>query len=297
MSPTVIAVVVASTFMHATWNLLVRGHGDKQRMVLRMLLVIGVVGLIPAVVVEWLSPAMSPTIWAYAAGAGVANGLYYVFLARSLTVADFATAFPVIRALPVVLIALGDVARGHPLTPIGWTAIVIVAAGCMLTPLESVRGISLGHYWRKSSVWILLAALVMVGYTIPDKMAMEAIKDSAGELSVSAGMRYQYFHLLFSLLTVAVAGRPLRNGLHVLARGGWLIPAIAAGLNFAGYGMILACYQMVAHAGYVVAMRQFSIVIGVILALAIFKERGRAVRMTGAVLITAGMVLIALFVK
>ncbi len=284
--------------MHATWNLLVRGHADKQTMVLRMLLVIGAVGLIPAAVSELLTRSMSAEMWMWAAVGGVANGLYYVFLARSLATADFATAFPVIRALPVVLIALGDVARGNPLTRLGWVAIGLVTAGCMLSPLKHFGDFSLKHYWRKSSVWILLAAAAAVGYTLPDKVAMELIEKSAGGLSMAAGARYQYFHLMFSLLTVAVAGRGLRR-VERSAKGsakpsGWWMPAAAAGLNFAGYFMILCCYQIVTHAGYVWAMRQFSIVIGVILAFAIFKEGGRLVRLTGAALITAGIIVIKL---
>ena len=298
MSTTVIAVVIASTFMHATWNLLVRGHAAKQTMVLRMLLVIGVVGLIPAAVSELLTRSLSAEMWMWAAVGGVANGLYYVFLARSLATADFATAFPVIRALPVVLIALGDVARGHPLTAVGWLAIAMVSAGCTLSPLKKLGHFSLKHYWRTSSVWILLAALAAVGYTLPDKVAMDLVKESAGGLSIASGARYQYFHLMFSLLTVAIAGRGLRRAERSARRSarpsGWWLPAAAAGLNFAGYCMILCCYQIVAHAGYVWAMRQFSIVIGVILAFVIFKEGGRLVRLIGAALITAGIIVIKL---
>jgi len=293
----VVAIVIASTFMHATWNLLVRGQRDKQTMVLRMLLVIGALGLIPVGVSEWNARSLSAAMWQWAAIGGVANGLYYVFLARSLAVSDFATAFPVIRALPLILIALGDVARGHALRPIGWVAVVAVAAGCVLTPLESFRSISLRHYWRTSSVWILLAALSAVGYTIPDKIAMELIEKSAGGLSVATGARYQYVHLMFSLLTVAAAGLPLRKGPPAGKPVGWLAPAAAAVLNFVGYWMILCCYQMVDHAGYVWAMRQFSIVIGVALAFVIFKEPGKKVRLSGALLITAGLVLIGVFVK
>jgi len=294
MPTTVLAIVIVSTFMHATWNLLVRGHADKQTMMLRMLVVITTVGLVPVMVGELLSPSMSPQMWLWAAIGGSANGLYYIFLARSLTVADFATAFPVIRALPVILIALGDVARGHPLTPVGWAAVVIVAAGCMLAPLESFRGISPRRYWRTSTVWILLAAFAAVGYTLSDKAAMDLIKQSTGGASISIGARYQYFHLMFSLIMVVVVGRPFRDGGKPTKPSGWLVPAVAAGLNFAGYCMILYCYQIVAQAGYVWAMRQFSIVIGVILAFVIFKEGGRLVRLTGAALITTGIIVIKL---
>jgi len=241
-----------------------------------------------------MTRSLAPAVWALAAGAGVANGLYYVFLAKSLATADFATAFPVIRALPLVLIALGDVVMGNAITMLGWAAILMVAGGCLLTPLERLRDISPGHYWRASSVWILLAALAGVGYTIPDKLAMDLIGADPAVAGPATAARYQYFHLMVSMLTVALAGSKLRGNASEAKAVGWRTPAMAAALNFGAYCMILWAFQQVAQAGYVVAMRQFSIVIGVILAFVIFKERGRRVRLAGAVLITAGIVIIKL---
>ncbi len=43
----------------------------------------------------------------------------------------------------------------------------------------------------------------------------------------------------------------------------------------------------------IVAFRQFSIVIGAIMAFILYKEQGVAVRLTGALFITSGLVLIA----
>jgi uncharacterized membrane protein len=44
----------------------------------------------------------------------------------------------------------------------------------------------------------------------------------------------------------------------------------------------------------VLAFRQFSIVLGVIGAFALYGEKGRMVRMTGAVCITAGLIIIGI---
>ena len=303
MSGWVIAVVMVSAAMHAVWNLLVRGRGDKQTMVYRMLLIIAFGGFVPSVISEFFVPgarSMTPTLWMIAAGAGVANGLYYVCMARSLAAADFGTVFPIIRGLPVVLIALGDVALGKPPSPIGWVALLMVTGGCTLTPQESFRSLSRHHYWRRSSLWMLGAAACAVGYTIPDKLAMDLLAGDGGQAAVGSALRYQYFHLVSSMLTVMVTGWRMRARAAAAGESkavGWAIPAAAAVLNFTAYSMILVCYQMVAQAGYVWGMRQFSIVVGVVLAFAVFKERGRAVRLTGALLITAGMILIGLYCK
>ena len=55
---------------------------------------------------------------------------------------------------------------------------------------------------------------------------------------------------------------------------GWKWPALAGFLNFASYWLVLWVYQVTEHTSYVVAFRQFSIVIGAIGAFIIYKERG-----------------------
>jgi uncharacterized membrane protein len=48
------------------------------------------------------------------------------------------------------------------------------------------------------------------------------------------------------------------------------------------------------YASYIVAFRQFSIVIGAILGFIIYKEQGVAVRLAGTLMITFGLVFIGL---
>ena len=70
---------------------------------------------------------------------------------------------------------------------------------------------------------------------------------------------------------------------------------LGAALNFGSYWMVLWAYQLVRRASYIVTFRQFSIVLAVVVAFAVYKERGVAVRITAALLITAGLLLIGLF--
>jgi uncharacterized membrane protein len=59
--------------------------------------------------------------------------------------------------------------------------------------------------------------------------------------------------------------------------------------------LILWAYQLSPVASYIVAFRQFSIIIGAVLAFILFKEKGFAVRISGALCITSGLILIALW--
>jgi uncharacterized membrane protein len=72
-----------------------------------------------------------------------------------------------------------------------------------------------------------------------------------------------------------------------------LKPIPAGLLSFVAYWLILWAYQLSPYASYIVAFRQFSIVIGAIMAFIIYKEQGVAVRLMGALFITSGLALIA----
>jgi len=73
------------------------------------------------------------------------------------------------------------------------------------------------------------------------------------------------------------------------------LPIIASIFDFISYWFILWAYQLTLFASYVVAFRQLSILFGVIIAFSVYKEEGLFVRFTGAVLLTSGLIIIALF--
>ena len=76
---------------------------------------------------------------------------------------------------------------------------------------------------------------------------------------------------------------------------GWWIPSISGVLCFLTYWLVLWAYQMVEKASCVVAFRQFSIVIGVLIAFLIFNESGKKIRFAGSVAITVGLLLLKVF--
>jgi drug/metabolite transporter (DMT)-like permease len=289
LNPAAVALVVSSTFMHAGWNLLVRGRKRQAAFINRMLAVVVLAGLAPAAVSEALTRSLPPAAWACAGVSGICCGVYYFGLARAYASSDFTVVYPVARALPVLLVAFGDVLLGRPPTPIGWVGMLLVAGGCLLAPLRSFGDFALARYVNRASAWILLTALGTVGYTLFDKAAAEVVQKGP-----ATAARYGYVFFVVSYLGYALLLRLFEKPVTAARPVGWAVPALAAGLNFGAYWLVLWAYQLARQAGYLVAFRQFSIVIGVVLAFAIFKEQGRAVRLTGTFLLLAGLVLIAL---
>jgi len=277
--------------MHAGWNLLARRQRSEATFFWRMQLPVVVVGLVPVAVSELLARSIPPKAWACVLGSGTCAGVYYYCLARGYGSSDFTVVYPAARSLPVLIVAFGDVLRGRQPSPVGWVGMLLVTAGCLLVPLRSLRDLRVRHYISKASLWIFLTALTIVCYTLLDKVASEAVKQGP-----ATAARYCYVFFAFSWVAYSIALRVLKVPAHESPGSvGWGSPLIASLLNYFGYWLVLWAYQLAQRASYILAFRQSSIVIGVVLAFLFFKEEGKVVRLLGTSLITAGLVLIALW--
>ncbi len=254
----------------------------------RMLTITLLVGLLPAVLTELETGSMTPLAWVCVIGAGFCAAFYLFGLARAFYSSDFTIVYPVARSLPVIFVAGIDVARGRLLTVFGWAGILLVAVGCLLVPLRNIDDIHWRNYFNRTSLWMFIAALGTVGYTYLDKVAAEVIQQGA-----DTAARYGYFYFAVSFFPYVFLLRTFGVSEKDSHTTGWLLPAIGALFGFGAYWLILWAYQLSPYASYIVAFRQFSIVIGAVLAFLIYKEKGVAVRLTGALLITGGLILIA----
>jgi drug/metabolite transporter (DMT)-like permease len=285
-----VMLVVASAFMHAAWNLVTKRNGGIQACMWRMQLFIVLIGAVPACLSLFVAPSITARAGLCLLGSGVSCSLYYVCLARSYESEDFTAVYPAVRAIPLLVVGLGDALRGHAPTPVGWLGMVLVAIGCLFVPLSSFTDFRLRHYWKPVSLWILLSAAGTVGYSLFDKIGTEAIQRGPHQTAV-------YCYLFF---VVAAASYMPLGAITVKSKLdsteiGWRVPALAGTLCFLAYWLVLWAYQMTERASYVVAFRQFSIVIGVVVALFVLAEPGKAVRLTGSIVITLGLILVKLF--
>lgn len=291
MSVFVVVIILISTFAHAGWNLLARNQRDDESFFSRMLLIIVAVGFLPAVSSEILVRSITLKAWLCVLGSGLFCGFYYFYLARSYKSLDFTTVYPIVRSLPILLIALGDVLRGRYPTPIGWLGMLLVTSGCFFAPLNSIRDFAIiRKYFNKKILWMSFAAVGTVGYTLLDKIASEVVKRGP-----ATAARYGYMFFLISWLSYNMFHSIFKEEKESLDLIGWKIPFFASLLNFGAYWLVLWAFQLTRYASYITAFRQFSIVIGVILAFTIYKEKGLFVRLTGTFLITSGLVLIVLW--
>jgi drug/metabolite transporter (DMT)-like permease len=286
---TTLTLVMLSTVLHAGWNLLL-GSQKSSYMLLRIALIIVIVGVAPALLAEYFGTPFSLKVWIYAAFSGIFMAVYNLGLTRGYQSGDFTVVYPVARALPILMVAFIDVGRGHAPSTLAWIGMFLVLAGCIVTPLESVGSVRSSNYLNLTMIWTIIAAMGTVGYSSVDNAAADHFP--AGPLTAARYGIYEFgFSALFYWLILLLLGEQTGDG-----RGweGWKLPTLGAIGVFGAYWLILWSYQLSPQASYIVATRQFSIVIGVIIGTYLFREPAGGMRIATSFAIVGGLACIVL---
>lgn len=284
MPPLAIFLILLSTFLHAGWNLVFRNRQSDYAF-LHITIVTSVVGLAPALAAEFGPRPLLVHVWGYLLLAGLFQAVYYLGLTQGYRHGDFTVVYPIARTLPVLLVAVGDVARGRAPSLVGWLGMILVSLGCIFIPLESWRGFSRERFWNRAMLWVAVTALGIVGYTLTDKIAAEFI--IPGPWSAA---RYAVYEAAASAVVYGfILKWFVRPGSSQTGWSDWSWAILAAMGVFGAYWLILWSYQLASQASYVVALRQFSIIIGVVLGAIFLREVAPMLRLSAACVIVVGI--------
>ncbi|RLT38875.1 MAG: hypothetical protein DWI57_11255 [Chloroflexi bacterium] len=283
-----LSLILLSTLLHASWNLLAHARRDDTTLFVRANLIVGLLGLGPALWLQFSGDPFPVAIWPLLLATGFFQAVYFLGLTMGYRAGEFSVVYPVARALPVLALAVLDISRGRPPSLLGWLGMGLVTAGCLLAPLSSLRTVSRERYLNRTIFWVLVTAAGTVGYSGVDKVALEMLRPG-----LPSALRYGVLQWLLTvpylwLFLRYVARLPLRVG----DGRDWRRAALATLFISTAYTLILWVYQMIPQASYVVALRQFSIVIGVIAAIVIFHEPAAKLRLSAALIISAGVALV-----
>ena len=146
MAGIALVLVLCAGPMHAGWNLLARRQRAEGAFFAKLLKWIAGLGLVPALLGLLLCQSMPAKAWLCAVISGTCCGAYYLFLAKGYARSDFTIVYPIARALPVLLVGLADIVRGHNPSAPGWAGMSLVVVGCLLTPISSFREIRWQDY-------------------------------------------------------------------------------------------------------------------------------------------------------
>ena len=290
MNPTAILLVVASAALHATWNFLLKRHEGGTAFV-GLSKVSEVVVFLP-VFLWWSLPDVSTHLGAWplvviGAALTLSN---YLALAKAYSIGDLSVVYPVARGgILLFLPLLGSLVFAERLSPTGWIALACIVAGILVIRLPALDGTSvlaLGRMLRDPSiVFALLAALATASYTVWDKRAIQHIP------------AFAYFYSYTMIVALAFTGFLLRRFSlttlrEELRRKGIAIVAVGV-LNTVSYLLVLFALRT-GTSSYVLALRQLSIAIGVLLGWRLLGEGFAVPKRVGVSLIVGGCLLVAL---
>lgn len=265
-------LAVAAAVLHAGWNVLLARSRDVLAAT-TVALVLSVLFFAPVAAATWdVEAAAIP----WMAASAVFEIVYFVLLTTAYSRSDLSLVYPVARGSAPVFVLTGAAITGATLGLGQALGVLLVGGGILL-----VRGV--GGNTDASGVALALAiGAAIAGYTLVDKQGVEH----------AAVIPYLELILAPAALA-AVAWHAVRGRLPAVRMElGWTTVA-AAIFAFAAYGFVLAALTL-ASAPAVAAVRETSVLFAVALGASVLGEPVGRSRASGAVLVVAGVALVAL---
>jgi drug/metabolite transporter (DMT)-like permease len=286
MTPAALLLVLGAAVLHTVWNTLAKRARHPLAFLWSSISLATIVLLLPGV---WIMREQPPTREGapFVIGTIVVHAVYFYALGRSYASGQFSLVYPVARGLGVALVpVLALLLLAERLSSLGILGIALVVAGIVaihlpgavrLTARPPVRRVSAG------TGWAVLTGLTIATYSTLDKAGVARVHPLAYISLMGVGMSV--------LLLPSVLRQPetLRREWTL----NWRSIAVAATLNLTSYLLVLFAFRL-AKAGYVVAAREVSIVLSVVVGGVWLKEGHLGPRLLGAIVVLLGVACVAM---
>jgi len=287
MSNLAFALIVTSAVMHALWNLLVKRSRHKTVFIWWMFVTSFVLftAALPLIPEPFHWPG-TETLLMVAIGA-VCFVLYHLLNGRAYQDGDLSVVYPLSQTSMIYVPIWGVALLGERLSIHGVGGILLVMLGTFSVQMQRITLAELARPFRDLNSPSVRAAL-SAGFIY-----------SIGSVAEKAGVRhytplYFTYFLIFSMLLlmtmnlsrskyrILIAEEWRENWRPILCSG----PVVMASFLTFRYGLNLA------PVGYAVAVRQVSIMVGVLIGVLFLREAFGRIRLLSALFIVAGAVLI-----
>ena len=272
-----VLLAAAAAVMHAAWNVMVKVSADPLATNARATAISAAIITPPAAVIWWLAgrPGMPAAAWLVLAASALAEVVYFDFLSRAYRAGEISVVYPIARGLgPVVAVAAGLLLLHERLSTGEALGVAALIAGMWM-----VRGP--GFKLVPGTVPAVFTGAMIGTYTVLDRVGVRLVSP------------WLFGWLLWIAIAVGLGARTRLRPLHE-AGIDWRVAAGVGMLQTATYFLILFALS-IAPVALVSPIRESAIVIVTAWGIWRLRERGElALRMAGAVVIVAGIALIAL---
>ncbi len=257
MSGSIFLMVIGAALLHAIWNALVKGGGDKTLSIAAV-----VVGqAIFALLVMPFVPIPDWQCWPWFVASIVLHIGYQFFLGNAYRTGDLTQVYPIARGVAPLIVATVSIAfLGVVLGTLELVAIGVIAAGIMSLSLVRQRD---GVRNRGAAVLALVTGCFIAGYSLVDGTGARIAETGVGFYAWSS-----FANTIFYIL-IGVKVRP--NLLQDL-RGMGKVILIGGGASFVAYAMVVNAF-MHAPIALVTALRETSIIFALLIGVGFLGER------------------------
>jgi drug/metabolite transporter (DMT)-like permease len=282
MSLFAIGLLLVAAVLHATWNLLLKRAGEKY-IAVWWSSIIGPLAFLPAI---FIAGFPSSAIWHILLISALFEIAYYIVLAEAYKDSDFSLVYPMGRGAAPALIAVWAALFLHErFTPGGLIGIIVIVGGLLIIGGSNIFQAQSRPHLRGILLALLLALLISI-YSILDGIA---VKQTAA---------LPYVIVLFFCVPIFTSPLILRqygwNRLkNELSAHPWALAAIGV-LTIGAYSLALWAYS-ISPLGYAGSIREVSVVMAAYAGWQFLGEKFGGLRMLGAAIIFAGIMVIALW--
>lgn len=303
MSVIAAVLIIASAFMHAGWNFV----SKRQNPSLAYFFVTAVSAWLlisPVLIIHYrVLPLIPASVWALVIGTGLSQMIYFVGLSGAYRHGDISLAYPLVRAIPVLLVAgisilLGN---GSAISQLSLLGMVLITAGCIILPLPQFKKVRLREYIDVVYLMAVLAAVGTTGYTMLDDQALQQLRSTTALPLTTSEITLLFIPLQTGSTAVMLGLGTLlhpaerRQLRPILQNRSLVISAVLTGVAIMStYGLVLAAMAYVSDVSYVAAFRQLSIPIGAILGLTLQQEPRYLPKLLGIGIVSIGLVLVGI---
>ncbi len=280
MTFSIALAVLFAALLHASWNALVRFHGDRLAMV-TLLVGFGALFALPGAL--WLGPP-GHTAWPWLVASLVFHLGYNSFLAGAYAHGELGRVYPLARGTaPLLTLAAGGLLFHQTLSAGQTAAVVTLAAGILALTFEGG--------WRalrrapRGAAYALATSAFIAAYTLCDGMGARSAREPNA-----------YVLWLFVLdgvpLVIYGLARRRRETLRALA-GNWRAGSVAGALSLGAYWIAIWAMTL-APIATVAALRESSVVFAVLIGATFLGEQFTWLRAVSAAAVVAGLMLLRL---
>lgn len=248
-------------------------------------------------------PLIPLSVWVLVIGTGLSQMIYFTGLAGAYRHGDISLAYPLVRAIPVLLVVgisflLGN---GSAISQTGLIGMGLITTGCIILPLPHFKKVRLREYIDVVYLMALLAAVGTTGYTMLDDQALRQLRGVAAIPLTNSEITLLFIPLQTGSTAVMLGLGTLlypteRRQLRPMLKNRSLVlsAALTGVAIMSTYGLVLAAMAYVSDVSYVAAFRQLSIPIGAVLGLTLQQEPRYLPKLLGIGIVSVGLVLVGM---